>query len=196
MEATNAFIDFRGWFKKKYMYSGMGERWYTFQVALNWHSRAGGKSIVEAGTMRSDLWSDGRSSYVFGDYCSRNNGRLWTVDIDPKAVETCRGLTSEFSKFITYEVGDSIEFLKKVDWPVDLLYLDSADYDRRCPEVSQKHNLAEFEAVLGRLTPNACVMLDDNCEDGGGKGELTKPRLVHEGFVCLLDVHGSVWVRP
>lgn len=194
METVN-FIDFRGWFKKEYMYSGMGERWYTFQLALNWHFRTGGTNIVETGTMRSDLWSDGRSTFVFGDYCHRQGGRLWTVDVDPNAIETSKRLTAKFSDKITYAVGDSIEFLKKVDWPVDLLYLDSADYDWRYPESSQRHNLTELEAVLPRLTKNACVMLDDNCEKGGGKGELTKPKLAQEGFVCLADVYGSVWVR-
>jgi hypothetical protein len=195
MDAINEFVDFRGWLKKEYMYAGMGERWYTFQVALNWHSRYGGKSIVETGTMRSDLWSDGKSSLVLGDYCFRQGGHLWTVDLDPKAIENCKTLTAKFSDKITYVAGDSIEFLKRVDWPVDLLYLDSVDYNPSSPESSQRHNLKELEAVFSMLTPNACVMLDDNSELGGGKGELTKPFLAKNGFVCLLDVHGSVWVR-
>lgn len=196
METVNRdFHDFRSWFRREYQ-GLLGERWPTFQIALNWLLQNGGSNIVETGTIRFPEWADGKSTWLFGDYCKRHGGHLWTVDSDPSHIEESKRQTLPFSENITYVQDDSIKFLRSFDLPIHFLYLDSFDYQRNDPEPSQRHNLLELQSTLKNLHPRACVLIDDNCEDGGGKGELSKVILIEYGFVCLLDYYQSVWVRP
>ena len=78
---------------------------------------------------------------------------------------------------------------------IDLLYMDSFDYNRADPGPAQRHALAEVKAAAPHLSPNACVLIDDNDQVGGGKGELAKKFLAKNGFVCLMDHFQSCWVN-
>jgi len=109
------------------------ERWISFRIAMNLYVQHGGKRIVETGCARlQNDWGAGLSTLLLGDLCRRvNNGsHLWTVDISGTNIETCKKITEAYSDFVTYTVGDSVQFLAdlNVGGPIDLLYLDSYDY--------------------------------------------------------------------
>lgn len=188
------FWSFQSPFDRKYG-GPLHDRWPTFKIALNWLHRTKGLVIVETGTLRREDSMDGGSTILFGDYCLTHEARLFTVDVDAGHLELSKRRTQEYAGVTTYVHGDSVEFLRGFTRPIHLLYLDSFDYDENDPAPAQRHALKEIEAALPKLTPRACVLIDDNRREGGGKGELVKGRLEAEGFACLLDLFQSVWVR-
>jgi len=186
---TAPYLDFRGWYTK---YLGVvGQRHATFCVVLNWIMQTGGKRLVETGSLRMD-----GSTRVFADFCSHTNSHLWTVDSNAEVIAACKAETAQYAEWIDYVHSDSVEFLKAYAGQIDLLYLDSLDYDPGKPHISQEHHRIEIETALPKLTARAAVLIDDNSEHGGGKGELVRPVLMANGFICLLDAYQSAWVRP
>jgi len=108
-------------------------RWVSFRIAMNWYAQHDGKRIVETGCANvPEGWGAGMSTLLFGDLCKRvNNGsHLWTVDLSKSRIAQCQKTTEAYKDFITYTVGDSVQFLSdlNVGGPIDLLYLDSYDY--------------------------------------------------------------------
>ncbi len=113
-----------------------GPRWASFRMAMNLFIQLNGKRIVETGCARLEGdWGGGLSTLLFGDLCKRlNNGaHLWTVDSSAENIGVCQGITRDYKNFITYNIGNSIEFLQSLDIGglIDLLYLDSCDYPYR-----------------------------------------------------------------
>jgi hypothetical protein len=129
----NDFLFTGNWFEKKYRVKS-DARYIGFKTALNLIHQGRRKpherlTIVETGTTRLENdWGAGMSTVLFGDYLKHYGGKLYTVDIEPRNIELCKKVTEEFKDNIEYVVGDSVEFLKKLDDRIDLLYLDSIDY--------------------------------------------------------------------
>lgn len=117
------------------LYRGKSDsRWASFKVAMNLFVQFNGKRIVETGCARlPNDWGGGLSTMLFGDFCSRLNdgSHVWTVDLSSRNMEMCKNITSKYSEYITYNVGDSVEYLSSIDigGKIDLLYLDSYDYE-------------------------------------------------------------------
>lgn len=188
------FWDFRAWFHADYRHRAL-DRFPTFALALNWFLQNGGTTIVETGTVRDDDRNSGSSTRIFGAFAARYGKRVYTVDAHPANLETSKKLTAEYEPFVTYVLSDSVEYLRTFRDSIDLLYLDSHDYQPDNPLPSQKHNLAELTEALPKLSALACVLIDDNEPSAGGKGELSKKLLKGNGFICLLDYFQSCWVR-
>lgn len=145
--------------------------------------------IVETGTIRraDDRFrmGDGWATLSWKLWADHTNSRVWTCDLDPHAIETCRRVTGDSDR-ITYVVGDSVGFLENFPEPINLLYLDSFDTGPPgSPQVALacKHQLREIMAAHDKLTDDALVLLDDIPEDFmNGKGELTLPYLLRRGW--------------
>ena len=189
------FVYVNGWFDQ--YREKLGDRYYTFKIALNWLLQHPGKNIFETGSLRTpDSWGDGYSTYLFGQFISKYGGHLWTCDIDEQVIEIAKRETKEFSEQITYVCGDSIEFLRNFDDTINLLYLDSLD----CPVEgdatdAQRQNLRELQAALPKLSSQAIILLDDNNFPNGGKTLLSKDYLLENGWLCLFDLQQSLWAR-
>ena len=129
--------------------------------------------IVETGCTRqaNNYEGDGQSTVLFDKYAQANPGSLvYTVDLDPKATETCSSLVSGSVKIHT---GDSIAFLKGLGQApppqfkaIDLLYLDSYDVDFESPHASALHHMKELVAIAPLITPKTLVVIDDSPHDG------------------------------
>lgn len=171
------------------------DRWHTFQIALNWLTQAQGRIVVETGCLRNDSFQDGHSTVLLGEFCKKIGAKLFSVDIESSHVEVARRLTAELGDTVSVTVGDSVSFLKGFGHRIDLLYLDSFDYDPNNPLPAQNHAREELRAALPRLASRSCVLIDDNDSRGGGKGELAKQLLRENRFVCVLDFFQSCWVR-
>lgn len=152
-----------------------------------------GAYILETGTVRGDCPSaragDGWSTLIWGWYARHVGGHVWTVDADPEAVATCRKVTHEHAPWITYVAGDSVAFLQSGSpahgRKIDLLYLDSLDYEDA--PASESHHLAEARAALPILASQCLVLFDDSefCSETAiamGKGALAIPFLLAHGF--------------
>jgi hypothetical protein len=163
------------------------------------------RTIVETGCVRErNDYSAGYSTVVFAELAERYGGRIFTVDSSAPNMSLCRRVTRRWSKLVSYNVGDSIAYLRA--WAdgegagrrIDLLYLDSWDYpiapgedaDR---EASQRHCLGELEAALPFLGPQSVVLIDDGDLPGGGKPRLAKERLGELGWECLVDAYQTLW---
>jgi hypothetical protein len=78
---------------------------------------------------------------------------------------------------------------------IDLLYLDSYDYDENNPGPPQEHNLNEVIAAYDKLTDNSIVMIDDCNIPGGGKGKLAIQYLQDRGWRLYTNKHQVILLK-
>jgi hypothetical protein len=199
----------QSWLYQKYYYGGTNSRYWTWQIALNLLlQRHPNPVIIETGCQRlPDDLDAGMSTSILGEYCHRHGGKLYTVDLFPNHLQTCRECTIPFAASIEYVESDSIAWLRDAKGiQADLLYLDSLDYpfsldgrtwNRTEAQLSQEHCLNEFLAAegSGKLKGDTIFLADDNQLLGGGKPRLLKSYLIERGWICLLDLQQSLWVR-
>ena len=65
--------------------------------------------IVETGCLRiKNNFSDGQSTLLFDKYTQyrKNNSKVYTVDIDPKATKVC---SENVSEYVSIHTGDSVK---------------------------------------------------------------------------------------
>lgn len=190
------FLGYNGWFDMQFRRKLSG-RFPTFRAALNLLYQQSGHRIVETGTVRRVRdYSAGYSTFVFGQFAQRYGGKITTIDIDPKNINTCKRVTADYAEWIEYVVDDSLQALARIQDNIDLLYLDSFDTPRRGDaSAAQLHNLKEFKIVEPRLHEKSIVLLDDNDFSNGGKTRMTKQYLQEQEWRLLLDMKQSLWVR-
>jgi Methyltransferase domain len=127
--------------------------------------------IVETGCVRNrDPWAmtgEGHSTLLFDHYinCRKDDSKVFTVDINPQAIEVCRSLVS--SKVTVHE-GDSVAYLnaltkqlRGIGRHINLLYLDSYDVDYNYWYPSAAHHLKELTAAWRAIDPSTLVVVDD-----------------------------------
>jgi hypothetical protein len=119
------------WLYKKYYYNGANSRYWSFQIALNLLiQRVLEPVIIETGCQRQeDDLGAGMSTSLFGEFCQRYNGRLFTVDLVQANLDICKTCTKEYVDVIKYICSDSVTWLRDTGGiEADLLYLDSWDH--------------------------------------------------------------------
>lgn len=119
------------WFYRRYYYSGSNSRYPTFQLVLNMLAALDHPPVIlETGCQRlaEDLGA-GMSTSIWGEFCARNGGRVYTVELSPNNLEVCKECTKAWAAHIEYVLSDSVACLKATTVRADLLYLDSMDYD-------------------------------------------------------------------
>lgn len=145
-------------------------------------------TIVETGTVRmeNNFIGDGCSTILFDKYVTCLGGTLYTVDINPDACAVSRKLTSNNTIVV---LGDSVSFLNKFQSPheIDLLYLDSFDFDSENPHPSSFHHMKELTTIWAKLRPGCLIVVDDNFEDGKGKGAYVKDFFINVGAKMCFD---------
>ena len=163
--------------------------------------------IVETGCMRADhgqlaLGDDGASTYIFDDFINYYDGEVASVDINPDNVAHAQKMVSERT---TVYCSDSVEFLWNIPEKrkIDLLYLDSYDFEPENPIPSQKHHLKELTAVMKNLRKGSIIMVDDNANTPefewftkiaqGGKAGFVKEFMKDVGAELLLDEYQIIW---
>ena len=122
--------------------------------------------IVETGCARQhgNWQGDGQSTVLFDRYCAHRawGSGVFSVDIDPTAVDLCRSLVSDR---VTVSVSDSLSWLynlrSQIVSPVSLLYLDSYDVDWNHVWPSAAHHLKELTAAGPLVGADTLVVVDD-----------------------------------
>jgi predicted O-methyltransferase YrrM len=185
-------------FEKEYA-PNLGRRSYTFgQIFLYLDSLdKSNYTIVETGTTRQvdNFQGDGCSTLMFDKYVnSKNNGTVYTVDISPESCAVARSLTSN-KTIVT--LGDSITFLSKFHNPhnIDLLYLDSYDFDYNDPHPSSLHHLKELTAIYPKLSSGCLIVVDDNFDGGIGKGKYVRDFLNNVGDILCWDQYHLGYIK-
>jgi hypothetical protein len=162
--------------------------------------------VVETGTLRNEAVSyvdgDGWSTVFFRKLIDELGGELHSVDIDPNAVAVSkRVIAREFGDLTrTFHYAcDSVGFLRDFKKTIDILYLDSMNYTG--DDSSARHQLAEIEACIDKVTPPGIIMVDDISETvAHGKAALSIPLLKKHGWTELLLIpvvarHQKKWFQ-
>ena len=172
---------------KKYNF---GKRRGTLRRVLELLEQRQAKTLVETGIARNGLEKskgDGASTILFGVWAKNHDAKLYSIDIDSAAVEIANKEIVErgLEVAVSTHVSDSIIYLENFQQPVDFLYLDSYDYDKRdlaVQKASQEHHLKEFKAVESRLHDQSVVLIDDCDLPGGGKGKTVIKYMLGTGW--------------
>ena len=119
---------------------------------------------------------------IFDKFINDFGGEFHSVDLTLRHVEYAQSRVSDKTQI---HCDDSIGFLwhvsnilKEEDRYVDLLYLDSYDYEASNPYPSMVHHVKEIAVILNRLRPGSMIAVDDNV--GTGKDRMGKPKYVAE----------------
>ena len=147
----------------------LGARRDTFRFMFDYliRQRPTGHLIVETGCARQrDNWAgDGQSTFLFDRFVTEFQGDVLSVDIDPPSCDYARSIVGPRTRVVTQ---DSVPFLRRLSGellrtqrPIDLLYLDSFDFDAQNPVPSAMHHLKELCAIAPALKPKTLVVVDD-----------------------------------
>lgn len=154
-------------------------------------------NILETGTLRIvDDWKGGCSTVLFQEFVRIHGGHVFSVDINPRAVETARNFLGEQ---VTVVESDSVTYLSNNDWSnIDFFYLDSYDVKWLEPEPSAEHHLKEFKAVEKYLKPGVVLAIDDNTflQDSNkrtGKGMRIYEYLYDKGIMPVYDEYQIIY---
>lgn len=157
------------------------------------------KVMVETGCQSTDmLFAHGMSTCIFGALAEKYNAILYTIDYSMDNIEKCKKYSNEYSKYIRYINGNSLNVLKECDREIDFLYLDSYDFSPGIEEESRLHQLHEIEIAYPHLSDNSIVLLDDayvqmwfgyrlNDIDVQGKTYYSHGFLLDNNAECIID---------
>jgi hypothetical protein len=182
---------------------GKRDRPYRFIMeAISLVKNNGGYRVLEIGSARQPLshgiddqshlcCNDGHSTALF----AASGLELDTVDINPNVNRISQDIINRYSiSSCTATCCDGIDFIKKYDKRVDLLYLDAWDVDM--PDSPEKH-LEAYEYSKRILKDNCLILIDDTDIDlingelfpaismPGGKGRQITKKAVEEGFKII-----------
>lgn len=163
--------------------------------------------IVEFGMTRNPkgIWGDGHFTTIMGWYISNFSGTLYSVDIDSDVISRCSSILSSYginNSNIHLIHDDALEWVKSINFKIDILYLDAWDYpqDNKIREQSEKNHLSIFQQISPWLSDNHIIVIDDilEVETWTGKGRLIIPTLLNNGYIIdsdslVIDKHHPVY---
>lgn len=153
--------------------------------------------IVETGCARQEnnYDGDGMSTLIFNEF-AKIKGEFWSVDINPDNIEFAK-------KHCTHAhliCSDSIKFLHdlnksliKTGDKIDLLYLDSYDFDMNDPHPSSLHHILELTAIIPSLREGTMICVDDNFGNIG-KGGYVNQFMLALGKEKVYDGYQRIWI--
>jgi hypothetical protein len=141
------------------------DRRETLKLCIQALQNKPGFLIVETGCQRQDhgvlSWGDdGCSTLIFNLFSQRHRGSVISIDISAENISYASKLNKGAGRFA---VSDSVDYLTTFEFPeeIDLLYLDSFDFEPEFPKLSQQHHLNELTAVYEKLKPGCLILIDD-----------------------------------
>jgi hypothetical protein len=152
-----------------------GKRAASFAMMVNHALSIQNPLIVETGCARQEnnFDGDGMSTIIFDKLVEYHGGDFYSVDINPDNVKFATSHCKNANMFC----GDSVSFLynQSKSWvannrKIDVLYLDSYDFDLENPHPSSLHHVMELVAIMPSLKEGTLICVDDNplCQDDKG----------------------------
>jgi len=175
----------------------LGKRVPSFVMMLQHIGQIDNPLIVETGCarMENNFEGDGMSSLIFNEF-SKMKGEFWSVDINPDNIEFAK----KYCDNSNLVCSDSVAFLhqKNKEWTetgrkIDLLYLDSYDFDMNDPHPSSLHHILELTAIMPSLREGTMICVDDNFGDIG-KGGYVHQFMLALGKERVYNGYQWVWV--
>lgn len=150
--------------------------------------------FVETGCIRSDEdWAGaGFSTALFGRYCQLTGGKLTSFDLSESNTNYARDWCKQFGDSVNIQCCRGDDGLRVYDNPIDVLYLDSLDTGEAR---HQECNLEEFKAAEHSLYDKSIVVIDDTPSLNLGKGGLTVPYMLENGWKILYAGYQVVLVK-
>lgn len=139
----------------------------SFAMMINHVAQIDNPLIVETGCARQEdnFEGDGMSTTIFDTFVDYHGGDFYSVDINPENVRFAASKSKKANIFC----GDSVSFLyyQSQAWQaqnrkIDLLYLDSFDFDMGNPHPSSLHHIFELVSIMPCLKPGTMICVDDN----------------------------------
>ena len=162
--------------------------------------RPGPLLIIETGSMREvDDWGAGQSTLLWKAFSAFHQCEIHTVDLNPDTTALVKRVCGEA---VHAHTRDSVAFLydmanAKPRRHIDLLYLDSYDFNPEDPFPSAMHHILELIAIRPCLGEGSLVAIDDNfvLPDGSftGKGYLALQWFRHLNISSLHLGYQFVW---
>jgi hypothetical protein len=123
-------------------------------------------NVIETGSSSSFL--DGAIGIFLGLLAARTGGKMWSVDNNSDAVSKSTEIFKEVIPELNYTcvLGDSVEFLRDFNERVNLIHLDSWDFNLFDPLPSALHGWREFDVIKDKVGQNTTVFVDDNYING------------------------------
>lgn len=128
------------------------------------------------------------SSLLFFALTALLGGSFDTVDLNPEATER---VTAALNKGFPQLQGrarchnmDSVQLIKQVEGPFNVVYLDSYDLYPGIFKESAQHGLMEFEAVCDKLADKALILIDDS-----PRTRTIFDRMNDANFMAAVDKH-------
>lgn len=174
-----------------------GKRRPSFEIMLNHLSTRNNPLIVETGCARQEnnFDGDGMSTLIFDEYVATQSGKFFSVDISPENVNFSKSkVRSEKTSVIC---SDSVSWLhdQALSWKdtIDLLYLDSYDFDMSNPHPSSLHHILELVAIRPRIAEGTMICVDDNFGNIG-KGGYVKQFMDQIGKPMVFNGYQWIWI--
>lgn len=174
-----------------------GKRKESFELMIQKLKTKNNPLIVETGCVRQlNDYGAGMSTVIFDKYIEENNGECYSIDNNPINIALAQSITKNInlicSDSVTYLFGMNNQ-LRKINKNIDLLYLDSFDLDISNPHPSSLHHILELICVWPSCGPNTIIAVDDNLEDGTGKGKYVKQFMKNIGLNPIFDGYQIIW---
>jgi hypothetical protein len=174
------------------------------------------KTVVEIGATRFALSqkcldyynSENIDPFISPPCCADGHGGIvWNIegfdvyscDIDPhtktQAIWSFGNIGKEFPNNLHLHIPeDGIEFLKKFDKKIDVLFLDG--WDTGTDQYREKH-LECFEVVKEKLAETHLILIDDTDFDidGVGKDAFLSPKLLELGYNLLFEGRQKLYIK-
>jgi len=196
--------------KLEEMLKKTGKRQPSFEIMINHLKSIKDPLIIETGCARPPhpQWGnedvsfkdEGYSTRIFDAYVNEYSGEFHSVDLSPVHTEYARSIVSEKSRI---HCDDSVHFLWEANslltadnLYVDLLYLDSYDYEESTPYLSPAHHIKELACIMSRLRPGSMIAVDDNFGSKGnrkGKGMFVEEFFDSIGKPLFYDGYQLIW---
>lgn len=178
-------------------YFGSPSREKGFTLAADIFRKNKGKLIVETGC----LWepSQGQSTIFFAELAKETGAKFVSLDSNPEHCTFARKAAPNAAVIC----ADSLNYLSSPFTPphdltvIDLLYLDSFDWDSSKPNIHSIYNVAELGACLGKMAKHSCILLDDW---NGGSGDwlkcpLSRELLLYRGWKLVNEDYQLLFER-
>lgn len=174
------------------------QRYRAFMKIFNLRLTRNIKIIVETGTSRKctkNCESSIMSTPILSILCMISDTTFYSVDNLPEAFNEKTDAIKDFSEYVNIITSDSVEYLKKFDKGlIDLLYLNSFDFNAPHPKHSEKYHKKEIEAAYDKLHKKSIVVIDDCNLDYGRNCWLVEDFLLNQGWMLLVDDHQKIFV--
>ncbi len=203
-------------------------RYETFLYSFNHFEKHHGKTIVELGTSRSFVhgglqgcnsndrkywtpnnpenwdWGAGFFTRMAASSLTHLNPVIHTIDIAQAHINRCKHMTQLFNHLINYHVISSVDFLKRYQGKIDLLYIDTGDM---WPiEPTARLQLEEAIVIVQRnlLTDNGIILIDDVKNQTPrkfgetsrlGKAKYSIPYFLKHGFEIVMNEYQVILRR-